>query len=216
MKWVHFKCCRDGLGLLTSITVVPMDTVTSSCSLAFPPDCSPPPSISPPRVGPPSPRTGQPCCWMHTLGCESHVSLWGGGWSPGPVHIQGGRHPASCPLLSPLGPAQLGTRLACLSTLCGGALTVHLHPCCRGGAHLSLGACFLVTVAVARPGWARAQPCEWEVVEAEALWALSPACSRSVLLLISGADLPCWGELACQALISGGQGQGALAGVWVT
>lgn len=82
---------------------------------------------------------------------------------------------------------------------------VHLHPCCWGGTHLSLGACFLVTVAVAWPGWACAQPCEWEVVEAEAPWALSPACSKSILLLISGADLPYWGELACQALISGGQ-----------
>lgn len=54
------------------------------------------------------------------------------------------------------------------------------------------------------------------MVEAEALQALSPACSMSVLLLISGADLPRRGELACQALISGGQGRGALAGVWVT
>lgn len=51
------------------------------------------------------------------------------------------------------------------------------------------------------------------MVEAEALQALSPACSMSVLLLISGADLPRRGELACQALISGGQGRGALAGV---
>lgn len=52
-RWLHevgpFQVCRDGLGLLTSIPVVPMDTVTSSCSLAFPPDRSPPLRITPPQ-----------------------------------------------------------------------------------------------------------------------------------------------------------------------